>query len=97
MTDFQEKIQTGILTLCFHSRHLAFMGLVVIKGRCARLCCILSFSAIYMSTPSCVFMRIFFWVGNGIVDQGGDCFALNEIYLSWALTQTTPSCFLGNQ
>lgn len=49
MTDFQEKTQTGILTLCFHSRHLTFMGLVVIKGFCTWLSCELKFSAVCMS------------------------------------------------
>lgn len=86
MTDFQEKIQTGILTLCFHSRHLAFTGLAVIKGRCAGLCCKLKLSGIYVSSHSYIFMRTFFRMGGGSVDRGDACFAVNKIYPCYACT-----------
>lgn len=56
MTDFQEKTHTGILTLCFHSRHLAFTGLVVIKGHRAQLCCKLKCRIVYVT--ECIPMAV---------------------------------------
>lgn len=96
MTDFQEKIQTGILTLCFHSRHLAFPGLVVIKGRCATLCCKLKFSAIYMSSHSWYLHDHLFLDGRWDCRfWGGACFALNKIHLCRALPKPTPLLVFG--
>lgn len=96
MTDFQEKIQTGILTLCFHSRHLTFMGLVVIKGLCAWLGCELKFSAVCVSFHSCNFMLTFFL--DGWWECAQRCLLCSEQnFLMLCVAQTTPSCFLGNQ